>query len=200
MSVGISFREVMSGGFALGAADPEDGQRRGQSEGSEMTLHAAIDIQDLDRFISDPGHLGGLTGSLDFTPFGDGLQSTTGVFNLFSPTNDPKLKLMIYEMGFQHGGKSYYLAGQKNVRQDPITDLWKATTTLYSHLYEGTDKSGPVVGAGILTLGVKQLIQLLSTMRAPGAADFTEKSEAMAKFGRFFLGELWDTYVRHLPK
>ena len=200
MSVGISFREVMSGGFALGATDPEDGQRRGQAEGSEMTMHAAIDIQDLDRFIADPGHLGGLTGTLDFTPFGDGLQATTGVFNLFSPTNDPKLKLMVYEMGFQHGGKSYYLAGQKNVRQDPITDLWKATTTLYSHLHEGTDKSGPVVGAGILTLGVKQLIQLLSTMRAPGAADFTEKSEAIAKFGRFFLGELWDTYVRHLPK
>ena len=200
MSVGISFREVMSGGFALGATEPEDGQRRGQAEGSEMTMHAAIDIQDLDRFIADPSHLGGLAGSLDFTPFGNGLQATTGVFNLFSPTNDPKLKLMVYEMGFQHGGKSYYLAGQKNVREDPVTDLWKATTTLYSHLHEGTDKSGPVVGAGILTLGVKELIQLMSTMRAPGASDFTEKSEAMAKFGRFFLGELWDTYVRHIPK
>jgi cholesterol oxidase len=200
MSVGISFREVMSGGFALGATDPEDGQRRGQTEGSEMTMHAAIDIDDLDRFIADPGHLGGLTGTLDFTPFGNGLQATTGVFNLFSPTDDPKLKLMVYEMGFQHGGKSYYLAGQKNVRQDSILDLWKATTTLYTHLYEGTDKSGPVSGAGVLTLGVKELIQLMSTMRAPGADDFTEKSEAIAKFGRFFLGELWDTYVRHVPK
>jgi cholesterol oxidase len=100
-------------------------------------------------------------------------------------------------MGFQHDGKSYYLAGQKDVRQDPIFDLWKATTTLYSKLHEGTDKSGPVVGAGILSLGVRQLIDLMSTMKAPGAATFTEKSEAMAKFGRFFLGELWDTYVRH---
>jgi len=200
MSVGISFREVMSGGFALGATDPEAGQRQGQAEGSEMTMHAAIDIADLDRFIADPGHLGGLSGTLDFTPFGDGLQATTGVFNLFSPTDDPKLKLMVYEMGFQHGGKSYYLAGQKNVRQDPLFDLWKDTTTLYTRLHEGTDKSGPVAGAGILTLGVKQLIQLMSTMRAPGASDFTEKSEAIAKFGRFFLGELWDTYVRHIPK
>lgn len=200
MSVGISFREVMSGGFALGATDPGDGQRRGQNEGSEMTLHASIDIQDLDRFIADPSHPGGLTGTLDFTPFGDGLQATAGVFNFFSPTDDPKTKLMVYEMGFQHGGKGYYLAGQKNVRQDPVTDLWKATTTLYSHLHEGMDKSGPVAGAGILTLGVKQLIQLMATMRAPGAADFTETSEAMARFGRFFLGELWETYVRHVPK
>lgn len=197
-AVGISFREVMSGGFALGATDPAEGQKKGQAAGTEMTLYAAIGIADLDRFIAEADHLGGLTGTLDFTPFGDGLASTSGIFNLFSPTDDPKLKLMVYEMGFQHEGKSYYLAGQKNVRQDPLFDLWRDTTTLYSKLHEGTDKSGPVVGAGILTLGIKQLIQLLSTMQAPGAETFTEKSEAMAKFGRFFLGELWDTYVRHL--
>src|SRR3954453_22735699 len=197
-TVGISFREVMSGGFALGATDPEAGQKQGQAEGSEMTLHAAIDIADLDRFIAEADHPGGLTGTIDFTPFGDGLASTSGIFNLFSPTDDPKLKLMVYEMGFKHEGKDYYMAGQKNVRQDPLFDLWRDTTTLYSKLHEGTDKTGPVVGAGILTLGVKQLIQLLSTMAAPGAETFTEKSEAMAKFGRFFLGELWDTYVRHI--
>jgi cholesterol oxidase len=196
--IGISFREVMSGGFALGATDPADGEKRGRSEGSEMTLHGAIAIDDLDQFIAEADHPGTLTGTLDFTPFGDGLAAVPGgIFNLFSPTGDPKLKLMVYEMGFQHGGKSYYLAGQKDVRQDPIFDLWKATTTLYSKLHEGTDKSGPVVGAGILSLGVKQLIQLMSTLKAPGATSFTETSEAMAKFGTFFLGELWDTYVRH---
>jgi cholesterol oxidase len=196
-TVGISFKEVMSGGFALGATDPADGEKRGRMEGTEMTMHAAIDIQDLDRFIQEASHPGGLTGTLDFTPFGTGLQATSGIFNLFSPTGDPKLKLMVYEMGFQHGGKNYYLAGQKDVRQDPIFDLWKATTTLYSKLHEGMDKTGPVAGAGILSLGVRQLIDLMSTMNAPGATTFTEKSEAIAKFGRFFLGELWDTYVRH---
>ena len=165
-----------------------------------MTMHASILIQDLDRFITEAAHPGSLTGTLDFTPFGNGLQATSGVFNLFSPTEDPTLKLMVYEMGFNHGGKSYYLAGQKNVKEDPIIDLWKATTTLYSKLHEGTDKTGPVVGAGILSLGVRQLIHLVSTIEAPGATSFTEKSEAIAKFGRFFLGELWDTYVRHVPK
>lgn len=196
-AVGISFREVMSGGFALGATDPAQGEKQGNAEGSEMTMHGSILIDDVNLFISEPGHPGSLSGTIDFTPFGDGLQSTTGVFNLFSPTDDPTLKLMIYEMGFSHDGKSYYMAGQKNVKNDPITDLWKATTTLYTKLYEGTDKSGPVVGAGIISLGVKELIKLVSTIDAPGADSFTEKSEAIAKFGRFFLGELWDTYVRH---
>lgn len=196
-NVGISFREVMSGGFVLGATDPAEGEKQGRNQGSEMTLHAAIDLDDIDRFIAEADHPGALTGTLDFTPFGDGMAATSGIFNLFSPTADPKLKLMVYEMGFQHGGKSYYLAGQKDVKDDPIFDLWKDTTTLYSKLHEGTDKSGPVVGAGILSLGVKQLIQLISTVKTPGSDSLGESSEAIAKFGRFFLGELWDTYVRH---
>jgi len=196
-TVGVSFHEVMSGGFALGATDPEDGEKRGKAEGSEMTMHAAIDIADVDRFIAEADHPGGLTGTLDFTPFGNGLQATSGVFKLFSPTNDPTLKLMVYEMGFQHGGQSYYLAGQKNVRQDPITDLWKATTTLYTILHSGTDKTGPSVGAGVLTLGVKQLIQLVASMKAPGATSVAQSAEAIGRFGRFFMGELWDTYVKH---
>jgi hypothetical protein len=195
--VGVTFREVMSGGFALGATDPAEGETRGRVEGSELSMHAAVVIDDIDRFISETQHPGGLSGTIDFTPFGAGIAAPTGVFSLFRPSDDPKLKLMVYELGFQHGGKSYYLAGQKHVREDPITDLWKATTTLYTHLHEGTDKTGPVVGAGILTLGVKELIQLVSTLQATGDAPFAERSEALAKFGRFFLGELWDTYVRH---
>jgi len=198
MSVGIAFREVMAGGFSLGATDPADGEAKGRTGGSELTMHGSIAIDDIDRFIAEPDHLGGLSGTLDFTPWGEGIPAPTGVFNLFRPTGDPKLKLMVYEMAFEHGGKSYYLAGQKNVREDPITDLWKATTTLYTKLHEGGDKSGPVVGAGILTLGVRELIKLVSTLHATGADSFTEKSEAIAKFGRFFLGELWDTYVRHI--
>ncbi len=196
-TIGISFDEMMSGGFALGATDPGEGKKKGRQEGSDLTLHGSIRIDDIDRFIAEPDHPGALSGAIDCTPFGDGLASTSGVFNLFRPTDDPALKLMVYEMGFVHDAKAYYLAGQKNVRDDSITDLWKATTTLYTKLHEGTDKSGPVVGAGILTLGVKQLIQLLGTIGAPGAETFTEKSEAIAKFGRFFLGELWETYVRH---
>ena len=168
--VGISFREVMSGGFVLGATDPAEGEKQGRAQGSEMTMHGAIDIDDIDR-VHRRGRPSGRPDrharlhAVRRRPGGD----HGGIFNLFSPTSDPKLKLMVYEMGFQHGGKSYYLAGQKNVKEDPIFDLWKATTTLYSQLYEGTDKSGPVVGAGILSLGVKQLIQLISTVKTPGS-------------------------------
>jgi hypothetical protein len=196
--IGISFHETMQGGFDLGPTDPAAGERQGQRAGSRMAMHAAIAIDDLAAFIADPNHLGALRGTLDLTPFGDGIPATKGVFNLFNPTSDPKLKLMVYELGFEHAGQSFYLAGRKEVREDPITDLWKATTTLYSQLHEGADKNGPVVGAGILSLGITDLLALVKTVKVTGTTSPAEKAEALGRFGSFFLGELWDTYVKHV--
>ena len=195
--VGFTFDETMSGGFALGETDPQSGKDRGQLNGSELAMHATVSIEDLDTFIADPNHLGGLSGSVDFTPFGSGIRAPGGVFNLFSPTSDPSLKLMIYELAFEHEGKSYYLAGHKEVRDAAPTELWKATTTLYTRLHEGTDKEAPVVAAGVLSLGVKQLMALVSTMRVTNAGSHAREIETMMKFGRFFMGDLWDTYVKH---
>jgi hypothetical protein len=73
--------------------------------------------------------------------------------------------------------------------------MWKATTTLYTQLHQGTDKSGPVVGAGVLNLGVADLLAMIPTMRATNTSSPAEAADAVARFGRFFLGELWDTYV-----
>jgi hypothetical protein len=103
---------------------------------------------------------------------------------------------MVYELAFSHGGKPYYLAGKKEVHDDPGFDLWKDTTTLYTTLHEGTSKAGPVVGAGVLRLGVADLADLVSTMRATGARGVVESAEAIAIFGRLFMGELWDSYAR----
>jgi len=199
-SVGISFSEVMKGGFALGQTDPKDGKKAGERSGNELAIHADVLIDDIEGFVKDPNHLGSLSGSIDFTPFGTALQGTTGVFNLFNPTDNPKLKLMVYELGFEHGGKSYYFAGKKEVRDDFGLDLWSDTTTLYSQLHEGPDKSGPVVGAGTLTLGVSDLISLIRTVDTPGSQSKTEAAAAITKFGKFFLAELWDTYVIHCKK
>jgi len=187
----------MAGGFALGETDPEVGQEAGKRQGFELAMHAKVSLDDLKRFLDDPQHRGNLGGTIDFPPLGKEIPAATGVFNLFHPTDDPKLKLMVYELGFQHGGKDYYLAGQKEVRDDPGFDLWRDTTTLLTRLHEGKDKSGPVVGAGILSLGITHLVKLLSTVQVTDAGSAGEKARAVASFGRFFLGELWDSYVRY---
>ena len=195
--LGITFRETMTGGFCLGESDPALGERRARSEGTVLSLHADVEIPDLERFRREPSHAGRLTGSIDFSPWGTGIPGKSdGVFNLFSPTDQPGLKLMVYELGFDHEGESYYLAGRKEVRNDPGPDLWRDTTTLISRLHRGSDKSGPVVGAGILTLGPGDLVKLASTIQVINAKDIVEKTKAIGEFAHFFMGELADSYLK----
>ena len=99
-------------------------------------------------------------------------------------------------MSFHHQGQDYYLAGKKEVRDDPGFDLWTDTTTLFTQLHQGVDKNAPVVGAGILTLGVRDLLKLVSTVTVTNAQTNTDKITTVAKFGQFFMGELWDSYVK----
>lgn len=193
-SHGIRFDETMAGPFALGVSDTNEGADRGKSDHSTLAMHASVAIDDLDAFVADPKHLGGLIGTVDFAPLGTGLKAESGVFNLFSPTDHADTRHMVYELAFEHDGRPLYLAGHKIVHKDRPLDVWADTTTLYTKLYEGQDKSGQVVGAGVLSLGVLDLMKLVSTMRVTGTDDMIDKSAAMAKFGRFFMGELWDRY------
>ena len=196
--VEFTFQETMEGGFALGAADPRIGAKQGNAEGSNLSMHATVIIRDLKAFIDDPQHLGELSGHIDFTPFGEAIPAYSGAFNLFSPAEDPLLKYMVYELAFEHQNEPYYLAGQKEVKDDPGFDLWSDTTTLYTYPYKGANTSGPVVGAGVLRLSVKELLKLVSTMHVPNATSVSEKVQAITAFGRFFLGDLWDSYGRRL--
>jgi len=196
---GVTFRETMKGAFALGPTDPQAGKAAGKSAGTELAMHATVTVRDIDRFIADPEHLGGLVGTIDFAPFGTAIPTGEGVFNLFSPAEDPATKLMVYELPFTHEGVSYYLAGKKIVKDDPGFDLWKDTTTLFTQLHRGTDKTGPVVGAGVLTLGVVELAKMVSGMHAIDADSVGAKAEALAKFGKFFAGELWEQYAHLAP-
>lgn len=194
MPIGIRFRETMAGAFALGAATPEDGVAAGEAAGTRLAMHAVVDIADLDGFIADPRHRGGLTGTIDFPPLGTAISAGSGNFNLFSPTDDPAMKHMVYELAFEHDGSHRYLAGHKNVRDDPGFDMIADTTTLFITLHEGGDKDGSVIGAGILKLDMFDLARLVSTITVTGTDDAGEMAAAVARFGRFFLGELWDTY------
>ena len=161
-------------------------------------MHGTITIDDIDTFLADPKHLGRLDVRMDWAPFGFDIPALGGVFNLFSPTGDPKLKLMIYEWGVTHDDRSYYFAGQKDVKVHPLWDLWNDTTTLYTTLHEGDDKTGNVIGAGILELTPGALMKMVGTFTALNADSVAESLDVIGRFGRFFLGELWDTYIKRV--
>jgi hypothetical protein len=190
MSAGLTFSETMSGPFALGVTDPD----AAADAHARLAMHATVEIDDIDAFVGDARHVGRLSGRVAFAPFGGELRADSGIFNLFSPSEEPHLKLMVYELGFEHEGQRYYLAGRKHVRDEPGFDIWKDTTTLFTRLHKGSDVSGEVVGAGVLTLGVADLARLVSTMRVVG--DAHEAPRVLATFGKLFLGELWDSYSR----
>jgi predicted acylesterase/phospholipase RssA len=195
LTPGISFRETMSGAFALGETDPQAGAAKGVADGTRLSMHASIAIQDIHAFVADPQHRGGINGHIDFPAFGENIPAYGGVFQLFSPSGEAKLKWMVYELAFKHQGKPYYLAGKKNVRAESIFRMWADTTTLFTQLHAGVDSSGPVVGAGVLTLGVGDLIKLMSTFHATGTDSSSARLRAVASFVGFFLKELWRSYI-----
>ena len=196
----LTFRETMQGPFALGVTDPEEGRKKGLADGTSLALHGVVRIDAFDRFVNEPNHTGTLSGTIDCDApsFAKAMQASRGVFNLFNPGKDKTLKHFVYEAAFEHDGKPYYLAGRKDVRQGSGR-LWPDTTTLYTRLHEGTDAKGKVIGAGILSLGVAELTSLLSTVEVHNAASEAEKLGVKIRFGRLFLGELWDSYARLLP-
>jgi hypothetical protein len=192
---GITFRETMSGPFVLGETDPHAGETAGKVSGTKLAMHATIEIRDLDRFVADPTHTGGITGQIDFQPFGNAIPASHGVFRLFSPTKLKGVTRMVYELGFEYQAQSHYLAGYKSIQNDRKgIDLWNDTTTLFTRLHKGLDSSAPVIGAGVLRLAVPDLLQLTSTLRVINAKTPADQVRALTTFGRFFLGSLWETY------
>jgi predicted acylesterase/phospholipase RssA len=189
---GITFRERMSGPFKFGLTDPRQGSIDGADD--TMTLHLTANIRDLKQFIADPQHTGELVGSVDLTSFGTGLPCRAGTVRLFAPTESPSETRMVYEIGFIHDGKDYTVVGEKDVRRDSGFDVWADTTTLFTRLHEGRDRSGPVVGAGVLHISISGLARMLLSFFATGVTSLPERVATTGQFGLFFASELWNVY------
>lgn len=193
---GVSFRETMTGGFALDETDPAAGEKRGHESGTMLSLHCEIDIHDVYGFMADPQHGTPIIARIDFSPMGLNMPGSNAIFNLFRPGEDPKTKYFIYEVAFEHNGEPFYLAGRKIVHDDPGFDMWADITTLFTQLHRGRDKSGPVVGAGTIHIGSEQLMKMIPTFRATNTSSAAESVKVLADFGRFFMGEIWDSYSK----
>src|SRR5262245_41785436 len=193
--LGITFRETMTGPFALGETDPKAGEAAGKKAGTTLALHATIEIDSLDEFVADASHNGKISGSVDFAPLGKEIPAPRGVFRLFAPSGRKDMTLMVYELAFDHQGQPYYLAGQKEVESNKTgTDMLPDTTTLFTRLHKGSDATATVVGAGVLRLNAADLAKMVSTMKVLNASNPGEQLRGMTTFGRFFMGSLWDTY------
>jgi cholesterol oxidase len=106
---------------------------------------------------------------------------------------------MEYRLHFADGaGNPLTLSGRKDVRPGPLLRIWPDTSTLYYRVLEGhvdekREEDAEVVGAGVLHILEADFIRQLTTFRTNGP----RKIEALAEFGQFFLGQLWDVYGPH---
>lgn len=187
----LTFRESLTGPFALGPTEPMAGALHPGAR--PLTVHLTIGVDDMDAFVSDIRHTARLVARLSYAPFGEDIPVRQGSFNLFQSREDARVRLMTYGLRFSHEGREYFLEGTRAIRYTSGASLWKDTTRLHCQLHEGADARGPVVGAGMLTLGVAQILDLISSMHPArrGSAGLS----ALDRFGRFFLGPLWDRYA-----
>ena len=192
----LSFTEEMSGFYADGVHSPGAGETAGEEAGQRLGFHLTITVDDVERFLEEPGHTARAEGWIDAAGCGGRCHIERGWFNLFSPGDAPDRRLVRYRLQFTDSmGRPRTLSGWKDVRHGTASRLWPETTTLYFRLFDGhldgdDEEEAAIAGAGILHLGVDDFAKQLTTFRTDGPHG-TAKLE---RFARFFLGELWELY------
>jgi predicted acylesterase/phospholipase RssA len=199
-TISVGFREVMKGSLISGDRDPRSPTRPlTRADYAEVSL--AITIADIDRFIAEPEHEASMTGTITWTGHADQPAIEGGVFNLFVDQGDPTSKQMRYQLTFTDDGAAVTLSGVKYVHDDPGFDLWSDTSTLYCQVCPAGETPEPdnsnVLAAGVIRIHLPDFLRQLTTFRAHGGHP-AENLDGLARFGRFFLGSLWDVYGREI--
>jgi len=197
----MEFTEELHGYVTLGERDCRSGYREGRRRGTALDYHLTLRLDDVDRFIAHPAHEVACTGYVQCQALGGRLSVEQGVVNLLvADEKDPSMKRMFYRLHLRDGShQALTLFGHKEVVDDPGFDAWSDTTTLFVTIAKGhlaeAPKDDAIIGAGILRLGAQDLFRMLATFRAE-APTAGARAAAMARFGRAFLGKLWDVYAR----
>jgi cholesterol oxidase len=198
-TVGIQFTERMAGYFSNDVTDDYTrGYERGKAEGSPFEFTLTIVAKDLDEMLASPEHAAGLVGEVKAPALSpEPLLVSNGVFNLFViPGGSEAERRMIYRMPLTTAeGRTYWFEGEKFLHDGSPTHAWPEATTLYITVYDGPDNRAPVLGKGILRISPEDFLTQLGTMEAPGASGVFERLKAVTRFGRFFMGTLFDLYA-----
>ena len=195
---GIEFTETMSGYFSSSVKDDyQRGADQGKTENSPFTFTLTIVSEDVQEMTTNPQHQARLVGTVVAPALSPRpLTVNEGTFNLFvvNPAQ-PAIRNMWYKMPLvADDGRRYFFEGFKVISDHPLTDVWHDTTTLYITVYEGPDRSAPVLGKGILIIRPQDFFRQLTTMRVINAANLEQRLRAETRFSRFFLGVLAQKY------
>jgi predicted acylesterase/phospholipase RssA len=209
----LSFTEEMKGFITFDTLDYDKGYREGKESGTSLIVHLEITVHGVNRFVTRPEHdTKNVNGYIKCNSFGGKLPVEQGTFNLFVDDKDPAVKKMFYRLYFRDDKDTpFTLSGFKYIKDDPGMDLWHDTTTLFTRILKGHvsaeeeataandhDQLNALVAAsGIIIIHLLDFLKQLTTFRTEGPT-LSDSSAALTRFGRLFLGKLWDVYARNV--
>jgi predicted acylesterase/phospholipase RssA len=173
-----------------------DEQMKGRLAGSRALLDLTIAVADVDRFVTDPGHVAAVHGHLDCPGLGGRLTVARGTFNVLVDAGSPAAKQMVYDLDLlTPDGRPMTLRAVKDIVDDPGADLWRDTTRAHARVYEGWPPAGEPIAVGTVRVYLLDFLHQLTTFRVRGGT-LSQQVGALTRFGRLFLGKLWDVYAR----
>lgn len=196
--IGVEFTETMRGWFSPDPElDFEQAADRGRAEESRMEFTVTVRSDDLYDMLNRDDHSAHLHGTVSIPALSpEPLSTANGTFRLLTVDPDEvRTRRMEYLMPMRTpDGRSLFFHGFKRIHDDAGFDVWADTTTLFVTIHEGEDEEGPVVGRGILRIELRDFSRQMRTFRVTNAGSVRRRLKAMADFGRFFAGALFDTY------
>lgn len=203
LKTGIEFTETMKGyistDFASGEKvdDYENAAKKGENADSNIEFTLTIDSNDLNTLIESPQHNARIMGtviapSLSNQP----LAVSNGVFNLFLVYPEtPDTRHMVYKMQLtSESGEQFFFSGYKIIKDNPIISVWHDASTLYTTIYKGNSTDGEVVSKGVLHIKPSDFLIQMTTLNVTNADNLEDKLKAVARFGKYFAGVLWQSY------
>jgi predicted patatin/cPLA2 family phospholipase len=200
---GLHFIEVLKGYVGFGATDYRLGLDLGSRENTSLELQLAVDIEDVDRFITMPEHEASIGGAVVCERLGGTLPVVRGALNLLIDQGDPTRKKVTYRISFSDvSGNPYTLSGIKELREDSGDDALREPTAVLIEIWRGSStplskESTEVAAMGIVRVGALDLLKQLVTFRVQGPT-LADRVSTLTRFGAFYFGRLWDVYARHV--
>jgi cholesterol oxidase len=201
--IGLEFTEEMKGHVTRGVRGDDEadflaGESCGRDAGETLNVWLWIAIDDLERFVNDPAHQAAVKGDIDYAAIGGKRTIERGYFNLFVADPAAHTKRMRYALQCTGSdGTPYLLEGYKEIRDDRGWDAWADNTTLFTTVHLGKTLQDPMFSRGVIHVRLWDFIEQLASFRIHNAPTVAAKKRALSRFGAFFFGELWDTYVKH---
>ncbi|MFB0828506.1 alpha/beta fold hydrolase [Brevibacillus laterosporus] len=197
-TMGLSFIETMKGYFAEKVLDDyRKGYEIGKQQNSSFMFNLTIQTNNVEELLVRKEHQASVTGLIEAPALSNKpLTVHQGTFHLLvDDPSTPDSKEMWYRLCMSSvEGQAYFMEGFKKIRHDSKLDMWSDTTTLYISVYAGEDHTAPMLGRGILMMGKEDFMKQLTTIRILNETNQIEKMKAIARFGTFFAGSLYETY------